>query len=110
MIPGMDRRDQEEKTIRIMIGMFCAGRHGHKRGLCAECSGLLEYALDRSAKCRFGANKPVCRNCAVHCYKPKMREKIRQVMRYAGPRLLFHNPFLSLMHIFDSIRFKKGRL
>jgi hypothetical protein len=110
MNPDMNRLNREEKTIRKMIRMFCAGRHGIKRGLCAECSGLLEYALERAGKCRFGADKPVCRNCTVHCYKPEMREKIRQVMRYAGPRLLFRNPFLSLMHIFDSIRFKKGRL
>jgi hypothetical protein len=102
----MDRRDQEEKTIRIMIRMFCAGRHKSRSGLCAECSGLLEYALERVGKCRFGENKPVCRNCSVHCYKPEMREKIKRVMRYAGPRLLFRNPLLSLIHAIDSIKYK----
>jgi hypothetical protein len=100
----MDRRNQEEKTIRIMISMFCNGRHGSRPGLCAECSGLLEYAHERAHTCRFGANKPVCRNCSVHCYKPEMREKIKRVMRYAGPRFPLRHPVLSALHLIDAVK------
>ena len=98
----MNRLNREETTIKILIGIYCSGRHGSRSGLCTECSTLLEYALERIGRCPFGMSKPVCRNCTIHCYKPEMREKIRRVMRYAGPRLLLRHPMLSLMHIFDS--------
>lgn len=29
--------------------------------------------------------KTFCSNCKVHCYKPEMREKIRDVMRFPAP-------------------------
>jgi hypothetical protein len=40
----------------------------------------------------------------VHCYKPDMREKVRAVMRYAGPRMLRRHPVLSVLHLIDSLR------
>lgn len=30
-----------------------------------------------------------------------MREEVKKVMRYAGPRMLWHHPVLSFHHIFD---------
>ena len=32
--------------------------------------------------------------------KPEMREKIRQVMRYSGPRMIFHHPIAALRHLY----------
>ena len=37
-------------------------------------------------------SKTFCSNCRVHCYCPDMREKIRMVMRFSGPRMLFYHP------------------
>jgi hypothetical protein len=37
-----------------------------------------------------------------------MREKIRDVMRYSGPRMIWHHPFLAIGHIFDGLRKKPG--
>ena len=34
--------------------------------------------------------KTFCSNCKVHCYKPEMRKKIRAVMRFSGPRMIFY--------------------
>jgi len=36
-----------------------------------------------------------------------MREKIRAVMRYSGPRMLFSHPVLVVRHGIESIREKK---
>jgi hypothetical protein len=33
-----------------------------------------------------------------------MRERAREVMRYAGPRMLRRHPWLALMHLFDTLR------
>ncbi len=40
--------------------------------------------------------KTFCANCKVHCYKPQMREQIRQVMRFSGPRMLLYHPVLAI--------------
>ncbi len=48
--------------------------------------------------------KTFCSNCTVHCYRPEMRERIRTVMRYAGPRMLFHHPVIAIRHMIESQR------
>ena len=43
--------------------------------------------------------KPTCRLCPIHCYKREMKERMRQVMRYAGPRMLLYHPLIALRHL-----------
>jgi predicted amidophosphoribosyltransferase len=95
---------RERRTVESMIEIYCRGRHRQAKGLCAECEQLLAYATQRIDKCRFGENKPTCAKCAIHCYKPEMREKVRDVMRYAGPRMLWTHPILSLIHYIDEVK------
>lgn len=100
----------EADTVRAMVHLYCTAHHknGEKKdnGLCPECETLLSYAMKRLACCPFGENKAACGNCKVHCYKPEMLEKIAVVMRYAGPRLLWRHPVLSLAHIIKSLTVK----
>lgn len=98
------RLRREDQTIAAMIQCYCRGRHGPGQNLCPECQGLLDYARQRLARCRFGAEKPTCAKCPVHCYQPRRREQIRAVMRYAGPRMLWRHPILSLWHLLDGRR------
>lgn len=93
---------RERKTIQRMIGIYCRAHHGPADGLCDDCRGLYEYALARLERCLFGADKPACAACPVHCYKPSMRERVRTVMRYAGPRMLLRHPFLALLHQYNA--------
>jgi superfamily II helicase len=81
--------------------------HGVENDLCESCLQMKNYAEQRTEKCRFGKDKPICANCPVHCYKPEMRQKIREVMRYSGPRMLTKHPFLAIMHFVDKKRFKQ---
>jgi hypothetical protein len=98
-----DRMTRERKTVGVMIEMYCRGRHGSRAGqLCVECRELREYADARLDRCPFGPEKPTCSKCPIHCYKPIMRERIREVMRYAGPRMLNKHPILGLRHLIDS--------
>ena len=39
-----------------------------------------------------------------------MRTRIKEVMRYAGPRMLFRHPVLALLHHWDSLRTNKRGL
>jgi hypothetical protein len=55
----------------------------------------------RLDRCPFQENKSTCGKCLVHCYQPQMREKVKKVMKYSGPRMLLHHPVLALHHVFD---------
>ena len=45
-----------------------------------------------------------CGKCLVHCYQPQMREKVKGVMRYSGPRMLLHHPVLAMHHAVDGFK------
>jgi hypothetical protein len=97
-VPGNIRRDQ--KTVAAMLRIYCADKHGTRSGvLCDACAPLLDYAHGRLEKCPFGPAKTSCRECPIHCYRPAARTAMRDVMRYAGPRMLLRHPFLALRHL-----------
>lgn len=103
---GGRRLAREWFTLATMIGCYCQDHHNYFAGLCPECQGLLNYATVRLGHCHFGLEKPVCAKCPVHCYQRARREQIRAVMRYAGPRMMWRHPILSLRHWLDG--FRKG--
>lgn len=97
------RLRRERRTVRIMVGLYC--KHHHQTPeLCPGCEELASYADGRLDLCPFGAEKPSCTNCPIHCYRPEPREKMREVMRFAGPRMLARHPFLAVMHLMDDRR------
>lgn len=91
-------RKRELETIDVMIRMYCAAHHGGQP-LCADCTELFDYARRRLERCVFGDAKPNCAKCVVHCYTRDMRESIRLVMRWAGPRMLLRHPILGIRHL-----------
>jgi hypothetical protein len=105
----MDSRiERERKTIKVMISMYCAGRHNPEKGrLCPECAGLEAYAMERIDKCPFIEDKPTCQKCPVHCYRKEEREQVGVVMRFAGPRMLLSHPVLTFFHLVDGLKNQK---
>lgn len=89
----------EFKTVSAMIEIYCRHHHGTLHGLCGECLELKQYAETKLDRCVFGQNKPTCNMCPVHCYKPEPKEKMRQVMRFSGPRMLLKHPLLAMRHL-----------
>ena len=99
----MTHLEQEKKTVRQMVEIYCyREKHSSSKGLCEECSALLDYACKRLDHCKFGEQKPTCKICPVHCYKPEMKAKIREVMRYAGPRMIWYHPLTAIRHLLKS--------
>ncbi len=102
------KRETEKQTVNSMIAVYCHGKHGTKRGaLCPECRALAEYASLRTDRCPFMETKTFCSACKVHCYSREMQEKIKAVMRYAGPRMLFVHPVLAVRHLKVTIQQKR---
>ena len=103
------KREREQYVVLQMIGLYCKKKHGSKGGaLCKECQTLKDYAWQRSEQCPFMETKTFCSNCKVHCYKPAMREKIREVMRFSGPRMMLYHPVLAVSHVIESRKEKKS--
>lgn len=65
---------RERKTVTAMLRIFCRAHHDGRQGLCADCSQLHAYAMCRLDRCPFGAAKPTCAACPIHCYKADRRE------------------------------------
>lgn len=101
------KREREKKVVSLMIRLYCKKNHHMKGELCDTCRQLDEYARLRSEKCPFMETKTFCSNCKVHCYKPDMREKIREVMRFSGPRMILYHPVMAVRHVIESQREKK---
>jgi len=102
--PGSARLAREWQTMTAMVRIFCRDRHHPACNLCAECQQFLDYAHVRLERCRFGLEKPTCAKCPVHCYQRERREQVRVIMRYAGPRMLWEHPLMSLRHWLDGFR------
>ena len=98
----------DTKTLGDFTAIYCAGNHGDRERtavesdaaslgvygrkppvLCDECAEHLRYAEKRRAYCPKDP-KPFCAHCDTHCYKPDEREWQREMMRYAGPRSMWH--------------------
>ena len=76
------KREREKRMVTEMIKLYCKKQHHTKGGA-------------------------LCPNCKVHCYKLVMREKIRAVMRFSGPRMLLHHPVWAIRHVVESKSEKK---
>ena len=100
------KRQREKEAVSRMIRLYCRKKHG-SRELCPECTALDAYARLRSDKCPFMETKTFCSNCRVHCYKKDMREKIRAVMRFSGPRMIFHHPIMAIRHVLETKKEQK---
>lgn len=100
------KRQREKETVSQMIALYCRRNHGGKT-LCPECAALEAYARRRSDHCPFMDTKTFCSNCKVHCYQKDMRRRIRAVMRYAGPRMIFRHPVMAIRHLLETKKEKK---
>jgi hypothetical protein len=99
-----NRIQREAQTLQAMFLLYCRKQHGSESALCGDYQQLLDYSLKRLEHCPFQEGKTTCAKCPVHCYKPEMRARIREVMRFAGPHMLLAHPILTMRHMLDGLR------
>jgi len=104
LTPGVRRKKDRPHHDRHLLPRKEAFEKG---ALCPDCQALWEYAAARIDHCPRMAEKTFCSCCPVHCYKPDMQQKIRLVMRYAGPRMLLVRPVDAMRHALLTARFKR---
>lgn len=117
MLATMDTLTKGQKNDIKLIGKFvevyCDGKHGttHRtsfelpadlgvRSFCDECAAFMSYAVARRIKCPLEAEKPSCKHCRIHCYGKAQREKVREIMAYAGRRLMLRGRLDYVWHYF----------
>lgn len=105
MVLSMSRKHitREKLTIGKMIALYeqkCPKALQDEK----HYRTLNSYAEKRLDRCIFGEEKPACKQCPVHCYQPEKREEMKQIMRWAGPRMLWHHPILTVLHLIDDRR------
>ena len=91
---------REKTTVRAMMAMFCRHHHGGSN-LCVSCAKLADYAEGKLDRCPYGGEKPACVMCPIHCYQPGQRERMHEVMRFAGPWMMWRHPYLAIRHVLD---------
>ena len=92
------KRENEKRILKVMVDIY-QRKHPQESKMCED---LYKYACLRIDKCPFMETKTFCSKCKVHCYKPEMQKKIKEVMRFSGPRMLFYHPVLALRHLIES--------
>lgn len=98
----LNRIERERITVIKMIELYCKLNHHTNGKICSDCYSLSDYAMKRLDNCPYDEDKPTCKNCPVHCYRKYEREKIREIMRFSGPKMLFRHPYLAIMHLIDN--------
>ena len=110
------KRALEADVMEKMIAIYCRGKKHAARirapqetaALCPDCRRLLAYARERVVRCPRMHVKSFCSVCPIHCYSADMREQIRAVMRYSGPRMLLHHPLMTFHHIWIDYKARKN--
>ena len=92
----------ELKTIIIMTNLYCQAHHETRD--CEECKDLIHYVQQKLDRCVYGQDKPACKHCPTHCYKPDHRQQIQLIMCYTGPKMLFKHPILGIKHLIKSTK------
>jgi len=95
---------REAQTAQAMIRLYCRKTHGRGSALCESCLEMSDFAIKRLDHCPFQEGKTTCAKCPVHCYERTMRQRIKDVMRIAGPHMLYRHPILATWHYIDSRR------
>jgi hypothetical protein len=105
--PAVDEKIRKDvEVLAEFIHIYCADRHPNavtsraesggavgrylapvEFSYCTDCLKLLLHAASKRVLCPHDP-KPACKKCETHCYGPGYREKIQEVMRYSGMRLI----------------------
>ncbi len=103
--PLTARECKDLKVLALFTAVYCREHHpGPRRPLsldarslgvlppdkypvCPVCAEFLIYAFDRRIRCPL-VDKPSCKHCQIHCFRPGHRETVREIMRFSGRYLL----------------------
>ncbi len=116
----------DTRVVAGLAAIYCRGNHADRTrpsltsdgrdlgvygrrapAMCPECAEHIRYAEKRRAFCPKDP-KPFCAHCDTHCYRSDEAEWQRQMMRYAGPRSLWHGYAIpGIKHALEARKWRK---
>lgn len=105
--PVQDRREKERRLLSCMVAYYCRKNHGNRVRLCPECADVDRFIRQRCHCPRQEATR-LCRSCPAQCGRPELKEKLRRMVRYACPRMLFRHPVTVSRYVAAARREKKA--
>ncbi|RJQ52763.1 MAG: nitrous oxide-stimulated promoter family protein [Actinobacteria bacterium] len=107
---------KDMSVLGRFVALYCADKHAerpatrfaykgvedktwHGIELCEDCSRLLTHGTAKRLVCPKEP-KPYCKDCDVHCYGPGYREKVREIMRYSGRKMIMRGRLDMVYHYF----------
>lgn len=98
------------------VALYCRDKHGdrprdrftyrgvddkvwHAIELCDECTKMLTHGTAKRLICPKEP-KPYCKDCDIHCYAPGYRERVREIMRYSGKKMIMRGRLDMIYHYY----------
>lgn len=113
--PGEEKRFRRDtKTLYAMAQIYCSAHHAEdarekdEQGLCPDCAQAIAYSIERTRVCPR-EHQGNCEDCPIHCYKPEQRQAIREIMAFAGPRMLTRHPVLTYFYLKKKLKNKRSK-
>lgn len=102
-----DRIQRDLRTLQAMGSIYCGAHHAgvskDAAGLCEECAATIKFTHDRASACPYD-HRGNCKDCAIKCNRGDQKERIKAIMRYAAPRMLFKHPLMTLEYVVKKLR------
>lgn len=98
------QEQKDRKTLEAIGRIYCKAHHDDactpkdEAGLCASCRETIDATLARTVACPYG-HKGNCQDCTLHCQRGEAQARIREIMRYAAPRMTFRHPLMTLNYL-----------
>lgn len=99
--------NSEFNTVTAMIDLYCLKHHqinANKFQRCTDCEQFRSYVKHRLDRCPYGENKPSCKQCPIHCYRPQQKVNSQTIMRYSGPKMIVKHPIMAIRHLIHDKR------
>lgn len=101
--------EKDRATLEAMGRIFCKAHHPGPKdasGLCVSCRGTVDVSLAHTESCPHG-HVGNCQDCATHCQRGENRERIREIMRFAAPRMAFCHPLMAIDYLRKKVTKRK---
>lgn len=90
------------KTLEAIGRIYCKAHHQgteqDEAGLCPSCREAVESTFARAANCPNHQTNN-CEDCEVKCQRGDAQKRIKQIMRYSAPRMIFCHPLMTLEYL-----------
>lgn len=99
--------DKDRKTLEAIGLIYCRAHHESaskdEAGLCPSCREAVDATLERAQNCP-NDHDGNCQDCDIKCQRGEAQERIKRIMRYSAPRMLFRHPLMTFEYLRKKLR------